>query len=291
MADTLWADISEFQRTVDNTYPHKLICIRSNDGTHRDSHFQANRAWCDKAVASGKLLGYIVYYFYRPTKTGLATCKSMVGTPNPKMALMIDVESAGGSVKGNQSATINAEYQEAVSWLGGNKNRVIGYGNVYDLNALWPQKPAGIRLVVANYSANPAYPGKFAHQFSDRHVTAPFGACDINSADGMAPADVAKLLGLTGTAATPKPPPSSPPPASVPTLHVDYFDRTHNPRCADVKVWQQRMRTRGWKITVDGIYGPASEKVCRQFQSEKKLAVDGKVGPQTFRAAWTAAIT
>ena len=30
---------------------------------------------------------------------------------------------------------------------------------------------------------------------------------------------------------------------------------------------------------MDQIYGPASESVCRQFQSEKGLGVDGLVGP------------
>jgi hypothetical protein len=59
----------------------------------------------------------------------------------------------------------------------------------------------------------------------------------------------------------------------------------------DVGVWQRRMADRGWRITVDGAYGPASEKVCRAFQAEKRLAVDGVVGPKTWAAAWTAPIT
>lgn len=218
MVDTLWADISEFQRAVDDSYPHRFICIRSNDGTHRDAHFAVNRAWCDRAVASGKLLGYLVYYFYRPAGTGLATCQTMVGAPSPHMALMVDVESAGGAISGNQSARINAEVAAAVAWLG-DARRVVGYGNVGDLNALWPTKPAGIRLVVAHYSANPAYPGKFAHQYTDRGICAPFGTCDMNSADGMAPEQVAALLGLAGASSAPvpaAPAPAAPPP--VPAL-------------------------------------------------------------------------
>jgi hypothetical protein len=55
--------------------------------------------------------------------------------------------------------------------------------------------------------------------------------------------------------------------------------------------WQERMRARGWSIDVDGWYGPASERVARQFQQEKRLQVDGRVGPQTWSAAWTATIT
>ena len=60
---------------------------------------------------------------------------------------------------------------------------------------------------------------------------------------------------------------------------------------SDVHTWQQRMAVRGWKIVVDGEYGPASEGVCRAFQQEKGLVVDGVVGPVTWNASWTAPIT
>ncbi|SEG75431.1 CHAP domain-containing protein [Thermomonospora echinospora] len=59
----------------------------------------------------------------------------------------------------------------------------------------------------------------------------------------------------------------------------------------DVRQWQARMRERGWHITVDGAYGPRSEEVCRAFQEEKGLEVDGIVGPQTWREAWESPIT
>ena len=44
---------------------------------------------------------------------------------------------------------------------------MIGYGNVGDLNNVWPNKPPGIRLVVATYGRNPPYPGEVAHQYTD----------------------------------------------------------------------------------------------------------------------------
>ena len=40
----------------------------------------------------------------------------------------------------------------------------------------------------------------------------------------------------------------------------------------------------------DGVYGPASDQVCRSFQAEKQFGVDGKVGPMTWAAAWAAPI-
>lgn len=55
--------------------------------------------------------------------------------------------------------------------------------------------------------------------------------------------------------------------------------------------WQLKMRQRGWKITVDGVYGPKSAEICKRFQREKGLLVDGKVGPQTWAATWKAPVT
>lgn len=59
----------------------------------------------------------------------------------------------------------------------------------------------------------------------------------------------------------------------------------------DVRTWQEQMRRRGWSIAVDGRYGPDSEAICRAFQREKGLEVDGIVGPRAWAAAWTAPIT
>ena len=60
---------------------------------------------------------------------------------------------------------------------------------------------------------------------------------------------------------------------------------------AGVRALQQRLKDRGWKITVDGEFGPETARVVRGFQQDKHLTVDGEVGPQTWRALWTAPIT
>jgi cell wall-associated NlpC family hydrolase len=62
-------------------------------------------------------------------------------------------------------------------------------------------------------------------------------------------------------------------------------------RGADVQRWQRRMRARGWQIPVDGTYERRSAEVCRMFQREKGLLVDGIVGPDTWHAAWAAPVT
>jgi hypothetical protein len=209
--DTLWSDVSEFQPGVTDAYPHKFFALRSHDGGHNDAQFMHNITWANRAVASGRLWGYIVYYFYRPGFDGAAALKARVGPhPNPKMVAMIDVESAGGQVHGNQSAQISREFHEIAGWLGSSK-RVIGYGNTSDLNSLWPARPAGIRLIIAAYGSNPGYPGKFAHQFTDCAHTPPFGPSDLNSADGMSAHDLQVMFGMTSAPA--------PAPAPHPVSH------------------------------------------------------------------------
>jgi peptidoglycan hydrolase-like protein with peptidoglycan-binding domain len=94
--------------------------------------------------------------------------------------------------------------------------------------------------------------------------------------------------------ATPTPTPPTPPTTTTPPpLHVDYFGPAygHNYTVADVATWQRQMVARGWSLDVDSVYGPASQRICEQFQQEKHLTVDGLVGPQTWDTTWTAPIT
>ena len=58
-----------------------------------------------------------------------------------------------------------------------------------------------------------------------------------------------------------------------------------------VRALQQRLKDRGWKITVDGEFGPQTDRIVRAFQKDKGLTVDGEVGPRTWSALWTTAIT
>ena len=58
-----------------------------------------------------------------------------------------------------------------------------------------------------------------------------------------------------------------------------------------VRQFQQRLKDRGWNIGVDGDFGPKTESIVKQFQSEKGLQVDGKVGINTWNAIWKSAIT
>lgn len=96
-----------------------------------------------------------------------------------------------------------------------------------------------------------------------------------------------EVIAMAGGSITPQPPTNTPAiaPAFPGTLLVN-FTSGHG-----TAQWQQQMKNRGWTITVDDMYGSQSTNVCRQFQAEKGLTVDGIVGPITWDAAWTAPVT
>ena len=54
----------------------------------------------------------------------------------------------------------------------------------------------------------------------------------------------------------------------------------------DVLEWQRQLTRRHWHLAADGVFGPQSQRVARQFQAIKGLRVDGLVGRATWAAAW-----
>ena len=202
VTDTLYADVSEWQRPVDDSYPYRVIAIRSNDGTYRDKNWASNYAWCKRRCDENALVFFIVYFVWRQNwQQTVDTLKNLVGQPHPRMAVMIDVESWQGQIIGNQSDGLNNAYRAVADWLG-DRRRVIAYGNRGDLNSLWPYKPVGLRIVLASYGSNPGYPGKIAHQYTNGEGYGgglpegcpPFGKCCMDSADGLTPEQYASCL-------------------------------------------------------------------------------------------------
>lgn len=185
---------------------------------------------------------------------------------------------------------------------GSNTLSLHGEGRACDLGvptgAKWAQqladwlianhKALGIQLVIYNRKVwSLRYPDKGWRTYTGSNPHTDHLHVELCPAAAKAlTVDTIKAV-AAGKPSTPKPPPA--PPAFPGRL------LQHTPhrliRGADVRTWQQRMRDRGWRITVDGVYGPQSADVCKRFQREKRLQVDGIVGPITWRASWTAPIT
>jgi peptidoglycan hydrolase-like protein with peptidoglycan-binding domain len=51
-----------------------------------------------------------------------------------------------------------------------------------------------------------------------------------------------------------------------------------------VKILQAGLNGRGYPLVADGAFGPGTDRAVRRFQSDRGLAVDGIVGPQTWVA-------
>ncbi len=55
--------------------------------------------------------------------------------------------------------------------------------------------------------------------------------------------------------------------------------------------WQTQMVRRGWKVNVDGRFTDTTLSVMRAFQGEKRITGESVLGPRTWAAAWTAALS
>lgn len=172
-----------------------MLSIRACDGTYRDHNFARNYAWVRTALDAGRLTFGIVYTYVRPAtwKSNAETVQAMFaanGRLHPRVSLMLDVESGGNP----------------------------GGGHSDPINRLWPTKPDGIRLIIAAYGANPPYPGKVAHQYTDGRGYGgglpegcpPFGRCDMNSADGLTPQQFPSACGIAPAQGPPGAPAEDP---------------------------------------------------------------------------------
>lgn len=108
MTDTLFADISEWQPPLDDSYPYEVLSIRSNDGTYRDRKFAGNYDLARRWLDSGRLRALIVYFVVRPNwQDSLAVHLDRLGEDRPELVSMIDAESWGGQIRGDNSHAFN----------------------------------------------------------------------------------------------------------------------------------------------------------------------------------------
>lgn len=79
-------------------------------------------------------------------------------------------------------------------------------------------------------------------------------------------------------------------PSSKAAIRTLYWNKKKTQTGADVKKWQMEMNRvfpAYSRLTADGRFGPACDKVLREFQKRAGLTVDGRFGPKSRAAAIT----
>lgn len=152
-----------------------------------------------------------------------------------------------------------------------------------DSGAPSPALLRGLRAAIVDYRRNGAGDGLWAH--GDLHATdCPGGALTLWVHAGAPAPDTVPDVPVIPHVETAAPPPKWP-------GRVLMYGAGRVMTGDDVRTWQAQMAKRGWKLTVDAVYGPKSADTCRAFQREKGLAADGMVGALTWAATWKAEVT
>jgi GH25 family lysozyme M1 (1,4-beta-N-acetylmuramidase) len=289
MADTRVADISEHQPNIDGAAflagGCSCLIVRAHNGNRKDNIWPARRDYL-RGLKFNALGWYQYVVSSRDAAQQARDFCATVGSLRPNEFVVCDSEEGSGSQVARIQAwfdVVDEHYGQpsvlyaSESWF---RERLGGVGR-------WSGRP---RWIAAYRSTEPTDPHELWQNTDKASFPGVAGGVDGSLFRGTAQ-DFLRVM--RGGTRSPDSKPAPPPRTGVPTLHVDYFDQSHHARHGDVMVWQGQMRTRGWDLGpggADGAYGPASEKVCRAFQAEKQLGVDGRVGPKTWAVAWTAPI-
>lgn len=282
---TLLCDISEFQPGVTDAAClawSKAIIIRAAYGASHDDGAWYGGQRRDLLLSGGALFLGIYQYITAGediTAQAQAYCR-LLGKLNKGEYPLADWEEGAGNQSGRR-ATWNHVVASELGFTPG-----TGY------SGLFFARDHGLAPVewVAAYQPSPPPAPWLLWQFTDAFDVPGVGAADCSVYDGPVTGLAAHAYG-----GTPAKPPPFPYPASDylglaaadPHCHSGYYpaDRPH------VLTWQQQMAHRGWAVPVTGRFSAACDTACRAFQGEFALAVDGRVGPVTWRAAFTLPVT
>lgn len=145
-----WADIAEFQRVVDGTYPYGQLAIRLDTGWRLDNHAKANHAAVQKIAHIEALIGYVVFVPGQ-SKAILSRIKNAFGAHLEGIAPMTDMESGSGFAgPGNHSSEAN-DFVNELAAATSDRKREVGYANGGDWANNWPTRPPWLKRITANY--------------------------------------------------------------------------------------------------------------------------------------------
>jgi len=285
---TLLADVSEFQPDINDAKYlawSPAIVIRAAYGADHD-----DRAWYGgdrrKQLHDGGVLFLGIYQYIAAAQDVTAQAREfcrLIGNLAKGEYPLADWEEGAGNLAARRATWNHVVLNE------------LGFSPGTGYSGLFFARDHGLAPVewVAAYQSTEPAPPHLLWQFTDRFQVPGVGTADCSVYHGPVTDLAAHAFGGT-PARPPAPPPFPYPPADYlglaskdPHCHSGFLaaDQPH------VRTWQQKMRDRGWGLNVTGHYDTASDSACRAFQHEKGLAADGKVGPATWRATWTAPVS
>jgi hypothetical protein len=269
-----------------------VICKASEGTTFRDAFFDG---FVDTTIASGGIPG--AYHFLR------------AGNGASQADLLFERIAFHGGPNGWFVACDNeadASWDDTVTFFGRWNELTAGHplvmysGNWWWGQRNWPGSELTPLLWDSRYVGGSGYGCELFEKVPDSWWQARYGGWSNvvllqfsanATVAGNRPIDVSAFRGnrdefLALFCTTPDAPPT--PPAPVWPAWSGRYLKYQRPMMSgsDVSTWQGRMLERGWQITVDGWFGAESSRVCKQFQAEKGLTVDGIVGPVTWDSAW-----
>ncbi|MDH6117542.1 hypothetical protein ABH930_003097 [Kitasatospora sp. GAS204A] len=264
-------DWASYQSSTPDTTGLSFAFVKVSQGlTYTNPEWSAQR---DHARAAGLVVGY--YHYPKMANSPQQEADRFLGLAQPQVGELVCLDWEGYD-SANEAVAHSTQLSYKEAWLRYVKSRLphnpVGlYCNLeywqsidttgYVQDFLWIATsglPAGQPGINANW---------LFHQYADSGST---------DQDYCHLASTAELRSWAASFAPAGPPwPGEYLKLQTPMLHD-----------GNVRTWQQRMHDRGWPLTVDGWYGQQSDHVCRQFQQEKGLTVDGIVGPASWAAAW-----
>lgn len=192
---TTWPDVSEWQTPVTDAFTGPLICTRSSLSNFKvDDNIDKNSQWQQRKHSSGQLAFEFYYHVWYPGNEAQQHDLALrsIGGARAGVAMMLDLETWGGAISGDHTASIDDLRLRLARTLGG-QSKVPVYGNGGDLAELYPGGPPEVPTILASYGPSwGRVPGnQTAQQYTNGvyqgpqglpTATAPFGRCDFNGA-------------------------------------------------------------------------------------------------------------
>ncbi len=187
--------------------------------TKIDAKVGGNASYCHGALGLTAHIGYHVWYPGNESGQADRFFSAMGPNVDDRFVAMIDVESWGGSIRGDHSTQITAFAELLAAKLG--HQRVKVYANSGDLASIYPNRPAWVQtegLIRAKYSRTSPPAPWVGWQYTDGQskwgsragyplASAPFGPCDHNAYLGT----LTQFAADFGVDAKPTPPPAPDP--------------------------------------------------------------------------------